>query len=116
MKSTHSNSYTKGVKPVIRRIERLREKGESFKQEPPRQAIARTNYPKTESGDLTSRMSARGLAKRLGVSHPVIGKMKNRGADIFADWSKEKDPDGLTWELQGDKYYPLPPETGKVSY
>ena len=30
--------------------------------------------------------------------------------------SKEQDPDGLAWELRGDKYYPLPPKTGKVSY
>ena len=37
----------------------------------------------------------------------MVGKMKNRGADIFATWSKEKDPEGLTWEFSEGKYYPM---------
>ena len=58
-----------------------------------------------------SGLSARGLSARLGVCHPTIGRKKKKGADIFTAWSKEQDPDGLAWKLQGDKYYPLPPVT-----
>lgn len=63
-----------------------------------------------------SGLSARGLSERLGVSHPTIGRKKKKGADVFATWIKQQDPDGLAWELRGDKYYPLPPKTGEVSY
>ncbi len=54
-----------------------------------------------------SGLSARGLSERLGVSHPTIGRKKKKGADVFATWIKQQDPDGLAWELRGDKYYPL---------
>ena len=54
-----------------------------------------------------SGLSARGLSDRLGVSHPTIGRKKKKGADVFAAWIKQQDPDGLAWELRGDKYYPL---------
>ena len=55
----------------------------------------------------TSGLSARGLSERLGVSHVTVGRKVKKGADIFAVWSKELDPDGLVWELRGDKYYPM---------
>ena len=50
-------------------------------------------------------LSARGLSDRLGVSHVTIGRKKKKGRDIFTAWSKELDPDGLAWELRGNKYY-----------
>ncbi len=42
-----------------------------------------------------SGLSARGLSDRLSVSHPTIGRKKNKGADIFIAWSKELDPDAI---------------------
>ena len=61
-----------------------------------------------------SGLSARGLSDRLGVSHPTIGRKKKKGADVFATWIKQQDPDGLAWELRGDKYYPLLNNEGAV--
>ena len=58
-----------------------------------------------------SGLSARKLGERLGLSHVTLGRKVKKGADVFAAWSKELDPDGLAWKLQGDKYYPLPPVT-----
>ena len=55
----------------------------------------------------TSGLSARGLSDRLGVSHVTVGRKKKKGADVFATWIKQQDPDGLAWELRGDKYYPM---------
>ena len=86
---------------------RLIDETESIGQKT-RQTIARLPRQKTSSpSEDAAGLSARGLSKRLGITHPVVGKMKNRGADIFAAWSKKLDPDGLAWELRGDKYYPL---------
>jgi hypothetical protein len=55
-----------------------------------------------------SGLSARKLGERLGLSHVTLGRKVKKGADIFATWIKQQDPDGLAWELRGDKYYPLP--------
>ncbi len=55
----------------------------------------------------TSGLSARGLSDRLGVSHVTVGRHKKKGADVSATWIKQQDPDGLAWELRGDKYYPM---------
>lgn len=99
--------YSDNVGGVNRRID----EAESVGQKSPHQAITRASHQKAESSNLTSGMSARGLAKRLGITHPVVGKMKSRGADVFSVWSKELDPDGLSWQLRGDKYYFLPKES-----
>jgi hypothetical protein len=53
-----------------------------------------------------SGLSARKLGERLGLSHVTLGRKVKKGADVFATWIKQQDPDGLSWELQGDKYYP----------
>jgi len=36
-----------------------------------------------------------------------VGKSKDKGAAPLAEWSKEKDPDGLAWEFREGKYYPI---------
>ena len=63
-----------------------------------------------------SGLSARKLGERLGLSHVTLGRKVKKGADVFATWIKQQDPNGLAWELRGDKYYPLPSETGNHSY
>lgn len=55
-----------------------------------------------------SGLSARKLGERLGLSHVTLGRKVKKGADVFAAWIRQQDPDGLAWELRGDKYYPLP--------
>ena len=54
-----------------------------------------------------SGLSARKLGERLGLSHVTLGRKVKKGADVFATWIKQLDPDGLAWELRGDKYYPM---------
>ena len=63
-----------------------------------------------------SGLSARKLGERLGLSHVTLGRKVKKGVDVFAAWIKQQDPDGMAWELRGDKYYPLPPKTGNHSY
>ncbi len=107
--------YSDNVGGVERRIDEAESIGQRTRQKLqslPRSPNARQNEPtqelpqNIESGD--AGLSARGLANRLGVAHPTIGRKKKKGADMFAAWSKELDPDGLAWELQEGKYYPRP--------
>ena len=55
-----------------------------------------------------SGLSARKLGERIGLSHVTLGRKVKKGADVFATWIRQQDPDGLAWQLRGDKYYPLP--------
>jgi gas vesicle protein len=50
------------------------------------------------------------LAKRLGWDDSELSKQaRGKTREEFANWSKEKDPDGIAWERREDKkYYPLP--------
>lgn len=105
-----TGAYSDNVGGVERRIDeaesigqRTRQKLQSLSRSPnARQKELTQNIESGEAG-----LSARGLANRLGVAHPTISRKKKKGAEAFAAWSKELDPDGLTWELRGDKYYPV---------
>lgn len=59
--------------------------------------VAALNKPVVPNVPLTQTA----LAKRLGVSNHVIQKRKQYGRENFADWSKERDPDGIAWSWQG---------------
>ena len=105
-----TGAYSDNVGGVERRIDEAESIGQRTRQKLqslPRSPIGRQKEPtqNIESGD--AGLSARGLANHLGVAHPTIGRKKKKGADMFAAWSKELDPDGLAWELRGDKYYPM---------
>ena len=72
--------------------------------------IANTQAEKSQVNpkeqNLSEGLSARKLAERLGVSDTSVGR--NREKDTFADWSKKRDPDSLSWcyEKKLDKYFP----------
>ena len=66
--------------------------------------------------DLTRGKTGAELAKRLGVDGGTISRQSKKGN--FAEWSRlpqaEKtkgnklpDPDNLSWERRGDRYYPI---------
>ncbi len=86
----------------------MREEQESLKQrqQTPR-ATPSASFAKESTTALTSGLSQRKLGERLGVSHTIVGKSKDKGATPLAEWSKEKDPDGLAWEFREGKYYPI---------
>ena len=52
----------------------------------------------------TTGLSQLSLAKRLGYTDRHVRKMEKEGK--LKQWSKEKDPDHISWELRGKKYYP----------
>jgi len=86
----------------------LREKGESLKrQQQPPPATPSASFAKQSPAALASGLSQRKLGERLGVSHTIVGKSKDKGAAPLAEWSKEKDPDSLAWEFREGKYYPI---------
>ncbi|AFZ22282.1 hypothetical protein [Allocoleopsis franciscana] len=49
------------------------------------------------------------LAKRLGISDKAIQKHRLHGEESFAQWSRDRDPDGIawTWEGRGGRGQPL---------
>jgi hypothetical protein len=113
-----TGAYSDNVGGVERRIDEAESIGQRTRQKLQpltRSPNGRQNEPtqellqNIESGD--AGLSARGLANHLGVAHPTIGRKKKKGADMFAAWSKELDPDGLAWEFREDKYYSLPKES-----
>jgi hypothetical protein len=68
--------------------------------------------------DLTRGKTGAELAKRLGVDGGTISRQSKKGN--FAEWSRlpqaEKtkgnklpDPDNLSWERRGDRYFPINP-------
>lgn len=48
------------------------------------------------------------LAKRLGVSEATVRHQKNRNSQGFGEWSRQRDPEGITWEFNPTlkKYHP----------
>ncbi len=69
-------------------------------------AIAESEFPPQPQIPLTQ--SA--LAKRLGCSDKAIEKHRKQGSkEQFAVWSRDRDPDGITWtwEGQGGRGQPL---------
>jgi len=49
--------------------------------------------------------SGREVCKRFQCGDRLLGKV--RSAPNFAQWSRERDPQGITWEFRQDKYYPI---------
>lgn len=47
------------------------------------------------------------LANRLGVSSAAFTPVLKRGRDAFAEYTKERDPDSVSWERDGRKYKPI---------
>lgn len=41
------------------------------------------------------------LARRLGISDKAIQKQRGKGKESFAQWSRERDPDNITWTWEG---------------
>lgn len=54
--------------------------------------------------ELSKGLTQRALSRRLGCSHPYIKSLAVSGE--LEDWSQNQDPQGLSWELRGKKYYP----------
>lgn len=41
------------------------------------------------------------LAKRLGVSDKAVEKRRKQGKEDFANWSRNRDPDNISWTWEG---------------
>ncbi|HEY9298111.1 MAG TPA: hypothetical protein VIQ31_17485 [Phormidium sp.] len=41
------------------------------------------------------------LAKRLGIPDKAIQKHRLHGSESFAQWSRDRDPDGISWTWEG---------------
>jgi hypothetical protein len=41
------------------------------------------------------------LAKRLGYSDKAVEKQRKHGKESFAQWSRDRDPDGISWTWEG---------------
>jgi len=54
-------------------------------------------------------LSQLALAKHLSCRDKVVEKQRKQGKESFADWSRERDPDGIawTWEGTGGRGHPL---------
>ena len=53
-----------------------------------------------------SGIQGKDLSKHLGVNPSTISANKNKGPSHFSEWSREKDPDGKSWEYrEDDKLY-----------
>ncbi len=46
-------------------------------------------------------LSQSALARRLGISDKAIQKQREKGKESFAQWSRERDPDHITWTWEG---------------
>lgn len=43
-------------------------------------------------------LTATALAERFGVSNSTVGQQSKKGKEPFANWSRNKDPEGIAWE------------------
>ena len=51
-------------------------------------------------------LTGKELAKRLNYDNSMLGKKaRDSTKEEFADWSKEKDPEGIAWDRRDDKKY-----------
>ena len=46
-------------------------------------------------------LSQSALARRLGISDKAIQKQRGKGKESFAEWSRDRDPDHVTWTWEG---------------
>lgn len=54
-----------------------------------------------------TRFSGVKLANRLNVSSSAFTPVLRQGDSIFAEYTKQRDPDGIAWVRDGKKYRPL---------
>jgi hypothetical protein len=54
-----------------------------------------------------TRFSGVKLANRLGVSSAAFTPVLKQGDSAFAEYTKQRDPDGIAWVRDGKKYRPL---------
>lgn len=66
--------------------------------------IAADEAPSSEAESLLqfpNPLSQSALARRLGISDKAIQKQRGKGKESFAEWSRERDPDQITWTWEG---------------
>jgi hypothetical protein len=66
--------------------------------------IAADETPSSEAESLLqfpNALSQSALARRLGISDKAIQKQRGKGKESFAEWSRERDPDQITWTWEG---------------
>jgi hypothetical protein len=71
-----------------------------------------------DSSPFPNGLSGSELADRLRVNPGTITRNSEKGADHFAQWSRNEqktprgykppDPDGFAWQRCGDRYYTIP--------
>jgi hypothetical protein len=54
-----------------------------------------------------TRFSGVKLANRLNVSSAAFTPVLRQGDSVFAEYTKQRDPDGIAWVRDGKKYRPL---------
>jgi hypothetical protein len=67
-------------------------------------------FTPTHPSKITSEtlLSGTELSRRLGVSSAAFTSHHKKGKDAFANYSRSKDPDGISWErLSSKKYCPI---------
>lgn len=85
----YSNRYTKGARPVIGGIERLRDERQSFKQKPPRQTIARDKEVIDTAPKLDQETRSRkDLGKLFDVTHEAIRIWEQNGRLEELGWER----------------------------
>ena len=57
-------------------------------------------------GELSDGLSERALALRFKIDKSGIARWKTNPGKL-ADYTRDRDPDGLAWEFRDGKYYPL---------
>lgn len=53
-----------------------------------------------------TRLSGVELGSRLGVSSAALTPVLKRGIVAFAQYTRERDPEGIAWERDGKRYKP----------
>lgn len=104
---------TKLIRVPIQLAEKLLEiahkldSGESFG--PTLEQLSLPVFDSSFSTQITSstRLSGSELARRLGVTSAAFTPVLKRGNDVFAQYTKAKDPDGIAWVRDDKKYRQL---------
>jgi len=47
------------------------------------------------------------LAKRLKISGRGLANHRQKGNEHLAEWTRERDPDGIAWKYESKKYHPI---------
>lgn len=57
--------------------------------------------------NVDARFSGVKLANRLNVSSAAFTPVLKQGDSVFSEYTKQRDPDGISWLRDGKKYRPL---------